>query len=128
MANDFPAEVKTFISANIKSVADLEVVLLLRENRNRCWTAKAVGERLATNRDMAALQLNKMRDRLLLVSTNEAVEECYQFQPVPHLEAVVEELATLYRERPVRVIAEIYTEPVDNVRTFADSFRLRKDK
>ncbi len=128
MANEFPAAVKAFVAANIKSVADLEVVMLLRDHRDRCWTANAVGKRLATNRDMAAMQLNKLRDRELLISTNEAAEESYQFQPAPHLEAVVEELATLYRQRPVRVIAEIYTEPVDSVRTFADSFRLRKDK
>ncbi len=128
MAQELSQSIKAFIAANIKSVADLEVILLLREFRDCPWTATAVGQRLATNRDMAAMQLNKFRDRSLLVLTDNSAEASFQFQPAPHLESVLDELATLFRERPVRVIAEIYTEPVDKVRSFAESFRLRKDR
>jgi hypothetical protein len=128
MPDEFPADIKQFISANIKSVADLEVMLLLREHRDRAWTAAEVSQKLATSKEMATIQLHRLCERDLLILSGAPPHELFQFQPAGNLEAKVESLACLYRERRVSVITAIYTDPVDNVRTFADSFRLRKDK
>lgn len=128
MSDEFSTEIRHFISANIKSVADLEVMLLLRENRDRTWTATTVSQVLATSTDMASMQLRGLHDRELLALIIDSTGESFQYRPAEHLEPQAEALAVLYRERRVSVITAIYSEPVDNVRTFADSFRLRKDK
>lgn len=128
MSDEFSTEIRHFISANIKSVADLEVMLLLRENRDRTWTATTVSQVLATSAEMASMQLRGLHDRELLALIIDSTGESFQYRPAEHLERQAEALAVLYRERRVSVITAIYSEPVDNVRTFADSFRLRKDK
>jgi hypothetical protein len=46
----------------------------------------------------------------------------------PALDAAVAQLAKDYAERRVSVITLIFSKPVDKLRTFADAFRLRKDK
>ena len=128
MTDDFPSEIRQFISANIKSVADLEAVLLLRKHRDRAWTAAEVSQTLATSQEMATAQLRGLHEREILALIVDSTGESFQYRPAADLEAKAEALASLYRERRVSVITAIYSEPVDNVRTFADSFRLRKDK
>ena len=46
----------------------------------------------------------------------------------PELDQAVVRLAKDYAERRVTVITLIFSKPVDKLRTFADAFRLRKDK
>ena len=128
MTDDFPFDIRQFISANIKSVADLEAVLLLRQNRDRAWTAAEVSQTLATSQEMATAQLRGLHEREILALIVDSTGESFQYRPAADLESKVELLAMLYRERRVSVITAIYSEPMDNVRTFADSFRLRKDK
>ncbi len=128
MTEDFPAACKAFLSAHISSVADLQVILLLHAHRDRLWTAAEVGQRLATNNEMAVFQLQKFRDHGLLVSSSDSSNNTFQFNPSSPFDSAITQLGELYNERPVRVIAEIYAGPMDKARTFADSFRLRKDK
>jgi hypothetical protein len=51
----------------------------------------------------------------------------YRFAPEsPHLVPLIDDLATLYRERPVSTIHAIYKTSADNLQHFADAFRIRK--
>lgn len=122
-----PDAVKRFLVENVNSVAKLEVLLLLRANRDTHWSAQAVSRTLCTTREMMAAQLADLQARGLLAS-NEASERLYRYEPkTEELDRTVAELDRIYRERRVSVIGQIYSAPVDKVRTFADAFRLRKE-
>lgn len=118
--------IRRFIAENIASVAQLEVLLLLRANPERTWTAEDVARSLYTGEPLIAAQLADWATRGLLISPD-GKPESYRYAPAtPELGELVSGLAEAYRVRRVSVITTIYTQPVDKVRTFADAFRLRK--
>jgi predicted ArsR family transcriptional regulator len=125
--NGLPDDVRQFITDNISSVAKLEVLLLLRNNPEPAWTAAAVAKALATSPEVMQTHLDEWLARGLL-QVSEASERGYRYSPKsPELDRTVRDLADLYQARRVTVITQIYSEPVDKVRTFADAFRLRKE-
>jgi hypothetical protein len=122
-----PDALKRFIVENVSSVAQLEVLLLLRAHRDTLWTADSVSRALYTTPEMMAAQLAELQTRGLLVAM-EAPQRQYRYQPKTNeLERMVADLDQVYKERRVSVISQIYAAPVDRVRTFADAFRLRKE-
>lgn len=128
MADDFPEDLKQFLAGHISSVAQLEALLLLRSRREHEWTADEVSRVLYTTADMATEQLNGLHARGLLAKKDGSGPRFQYWPATPELESQVSRLEATYRERRVAVITAIYSQPVDKVRTFADAFRLRKDK
>ena len=128
MAEDFPADVRAFIATHISSIAQLEMLLLLRSDPNKQWDVDEISKALYATAEMSAGQLaNLQACGLLAVSESAATR--YQYWPSsPELDRVVGKLAELYRDRRVSVITVLYSEPVNKVQTFADAFKLRKDK
>jgi hypothetical protein len=129
MADDFPEEVRRFILETINSVEQLEVLLLLRREAEQDWSAAAVGQALSTSTAAAGMRLTDLTSRGFLAATSAGSETTYRYASVaPERERLVDLLATTYAERRVAVISLIYSKPNDQVRAFADAFRLRKDK
>ncbi len=128
MTEAFPENVRQFIADYIDSVAELEVLLLLKGTSERSWSADDVGVSLCTSGEMAGTQLADLSARGLL-HTQAEIPPRYQYGPrTKELAHLVSMLDEIYQQRRVSVITMIYSKPVDKVRTFADSFRLRKDK
>ncbi|HEX7446969.1 MAG TPA: hypothetical protein VF306_05455 [Pirellulales bacterium] len=125
--NDLPDDVRRFLTGNISSVAQLEVLLLLRSNRDQAWSAEEVGRALYTVPEMMAAQLADLEAKGLLELTD-ASQPCYRYRPrLDELDAMVGRLAELYKQRRVAVISLMYAEPADKSRSFADAFRIRKE-
>jgi hypothetical protein len=128
MSDEIPADVRQFIIDHLNSVAQLEVLLLLRSDAQRDWSGEDVARALYTAADVTAGQLADLHARGLLAAA-EPPEARYRYGPrTSELGDLVARLADVYRERRVSVITLIYSKPVDKVRTFADAFKLRKDK
>jgi hypothetical protein len=128
MASGLPEDVKQFLQEHISSVAQLEVLLMLRNHGDRQWTPGEVSKALYTTPEMVAEQLADLCKRGLL-EVADGSEPHYRYAPAdPELDSQVGTLDTAYKERRVAVITFIYSQPVEKVRTFADAFRLRKDK
>lgn len=127
MDDAFPADVRAFIAEHISSIAELEMLLLLRSDPAKNWDVAEISKALYATPEMAAGQLSSLQNRGLLVASEEP-ENRYRYQPgSPELEGMVNRLAELYRDRRVSVITVLYSEPVNKVQTFADAFKLRKD-
>lgn len=127
--SDLPDDIRRFIAGNVSSVALLEVLLLLRSEREREWTADEVSRALYAAAGGMAGQLHDLVSKGLAYVTN-APEDRFRYRPNldDPLDDVISCLADLYKERRVAVISLIYSEPVDKARSFADAFRIRKDK
>ncbi len=127
MNHDFPADIKQFIADHIDTVAQLELLLLLRSDPAKEWTPQEAGSALYSAAEVIALQMADLQMKRLLAAGPR--EQTFLYRPAtPELASLVDELANLYRERRVAVITAVYTKPVDKIRSFADAFRLRKDK
>jgi hypothetical protein len=125
-SEEFPADVGRFITDHLDSVAQLEVLLLLRGDPARGWSTEDVSAALRMTTDMAREQLKVLADRGVLARLPDGVSHSYA-PATPELRGLIDKLATVYDERRVTVITMIYSKPVDKVRTFADAFRLRKE-
>lgn len=126
--SDLPDDIRRFIIANVPSVAQLEVLLLLRGEREKEWSPTEVSRLLYAAPDPIAAQLADLEAKGLLYLA-QGPEVRYRYRPGnDELDAVVGRLAELYKDRRVAVVSLIYSEPVDKARSFADAFRIRKDK
>jgi hypothetical protein len=123
---EIPTQLQLFLEERIHSVAQLELLLLLRSNPAKAWTLDEASRALAVPAEMAGSQLGELQVAGLLESMGNPSSLRYRPQ-TRELDELVASLAQLYQERRVSVITLIYSKPVDKVRTFADAFRLRKD-
>lgn len=125
MADEFPAEVKQFIAQNIESLAQLEVLLYLRQHKDRQIHPGEIASRLALTSEMGNVILADLVRRGCAVR----VEACFRFQPTSDdLGRLIDLLADAYRERRLAVTNEIYSRPIEKVKTFAEAFRFRKEE
>ena len=123
----FPEEVQRFLLENINAVEQLEVLLLLRADPGKEWTAADVGQGIYTSPAAAVMRLQDLAGRGLL-AVAAGPDPRYRYRPADSARArLVDLVAETYRERRVAVITLIYSRPSDRVQAFADAFRLRKD-
>lgn len=126
MLDDFPGNLKEFIARHIESVAQMEALITLRHDRERRWTSEEVASQLYITKDMCESMLSGLeRDGFLVRETNANVT--YRYQPSDDsVDETIAQLADIYHERSVAVVTQIYSRPIDKVKTFADAFRLRR--
>ena len=120
-------QVRAFIAAHVESVMALEALLLVAADPGRRWNGAALAQQLRIDATWAAAQLRAFADHGLLASDAAGGEFWYEPRS-PELSRTVSELARAYAERRVSVISLVFEKPVDQVRSFADAFRIRKEK
>ena len=127
MANDFPAEIEQFIAQHIESLAQLELLLLLRHESGRGWTCQELSKQLYVTPDVCASIVQDL-ERRGFISRDPANNDLYWYRSAgAETDQLIDQLAGLYQQRRVAVITQIYSRPVKNVQTFADAFRLRRE-
>ncbi len=125
MAEDFPAPLRQFIGQNLESLAQLEVLLHLREHPDRQIHPGEIASRLALTSEMAHTILADLVRRSFLAKTN----NCFRYQPASEeSRQLIDSLAEAYRDRRLAVTTEIYSKPLEKVKTFAEAFRFRKEE
>lgn len=123
----FSEELDKFIAAEIQSLEQMEILLLLSGNPHRWWTAHSVYEVVKSSPASVEERLEDLTRREILRSEGES-EIRYQFAPPSEqIWKAVNELREAYKERPVKVVQAIYSKPPDAIQEFARAFRVRKD-
>ncbi len=118
-----PNEVLQFLAANISSVEQLEILLLLRAGHERSWSAREIYQRVMTNVSSIRQSLEKLCEQEQVRQTGEGQ---YQFVTNPELERVLEQVARAYKEMPTRILSALYGKPTPEMKAFADAFKFRK--
>jgi hypothetical protein len=121
----WPANVDRFLRGSVRSVWELELLLLFHRQRTRSWTADELVRELRASILIVGAALDALQ-KAGLVSKNG--DEAYQFWPVsPELDQLVNDVAAAYANSPVAVTKAILSAPSSSVRTFADAFKIKKD-
>jgi hypothetical protein len=107
-------------------VEKLEVLLLLKREPLRAWDNDAVCQRLYTSAASSDRRLRDLVEQGLITVANEPIQ--YQYNSQSDNDRLVTELAEAYRMRSVAVISLIYSQTSNQVKAFADAFKLRKEK
>ena len=109
----------------LPSLEQIEIVLLLRRDRERAWSAPEVAQALGTPPESTAM-------RLFLLASNGAVTfdgggiPRYRYASDPSLEPLLEELSSVYATQRDALVALVGGQPADPLRSFADAFKLKK--
>ena len=128
MNRGIPEDVVTFLTDRIDSVEQLEVLLLLQQTPETEWTGESVARHLYREPTSVGRRLGVLRLQGLL-HASEGENPTFRYAPSSDtLDATVRRLATAYAERRVSVLAIIAGKPMDNVRAFADAFRIRREE
>jgi hypothetical protein len=124
--DDLPESVQKLIETHIKSVEELEVLLLLSAEPQKSWAPAEVFRVIQSNLNSIQLKLSKLAAQGLLSSTKgPEMLYCYS-NTKPELDAAVRSLREAYKVRPTRVIELIFANPNSQIRSFADAFKFRK--
>jgi hypothetical protein len=125
---EIPQQVRRFLSDHIESVVQMEILLLLHANPARAFSAADVGRELRIEPEWATTQLANLSARGIL-SADRVSDALYRYDPqTPQLDAAIAGLARAYTDRRVSIIGLIYSKPTDQLQSFADAFRLRREK
>jgi hypothetical protein len=123
MPDEIPAAVQQFVADHIRSIAQLELLLLMHRERQRSWTIADAAKELYTAVSMTEPMLESLR-AIGLVSLQ---GDQYQYAPKSKsLDQTVDDLAQLYQQRRVTIVNLIYSAPVQKLQDFADAFRIRR--
>jgi hypothetical protein len=122
-SDEIPDDLRDFIVNQIDSIAQLEALLLLKDNPEHDWTAEECARRLYIGEDEAAQVLASLAAQGFLTAS----ETIYRFGVRSPAEAeIAERLSNLYRQKLIPVTNLIHSKQ-NRVQQFADAFRLRKD-
>ena len=124
MSEGLSDNVKQFIAECIASVEQLEVLLHLYATAPRPWSAEAIAKDLYVAPESVQRRLVEFHEKGLLEKRE---GELYAFRPErQEADRTVHELSLAYKERRVAVINQIFSNPQDHLRSFADAFKFKK--
>lgn len=125
-----PEPVQTFLSRNIRSVEQLEVLLFLREHQAQTYTATEVAAALYCHETSISRQLHALSVLgLCKRERREGGQAKFGYHPSSQEQAdQVAEVAQAYEQRRVAVIRYIAEGPMDNVLALGRAFRLRDEE
>ena len=125
---DIPERVKAFVSGEIDSVVQLEILLLLHAGAGAEFSADDVARQLRIDPAWAGPQLAELCARGTLVCTP-GTPARYRYEPrTPELHQTISDLAQLYATHRVTLTTLIFSKPPGPLRSFSDAFRFRRDK
>lgn len=118
-------ELAAFVREHVRSVWAVELLLLLRRDRERRWAAADLVRELRASTPLVNDNLQRFERSGLAVRED---GDLWRYAPAaPVLDQLAERLEAAYRERPVTVI-NLIAAPPDPVQGLADAFKFRGDK
>jgi hypothetical protein len=121
-----PAAVRDFLARHIRSVEELEVLLLVSSDPARWWTPTEVYDSVRSSRQSIGQRLEAFMASGLLTKSGDD-PPTFRYTPEEKLRRAVDETAAAYRTWRVRVIEAIFASEVDPLKSFADAFKFRKE-
>jgi DNA repair protein RadC len=124
---EIPAPVVRFVAEHIKSLDQLELLLLLLQSPHRWWDAPSVARELMMDTDSARRVLERFASQnLLAIAVTGDVR--YRFQPgETRLREVAEAFDAAYRTNRLAILQLVTGRPQRSIRDFAKAFRIRRD-
>lgn len=116
-------DVLRFVSAAVKSVWSLELLIRMRQTSERIWRKDELVRELRASEQVIEQSLDNLQSIGLVAATS-----CggFRYHPAsPMLDDFAEGAQRLYREKPVAVINAVAASVDDKLRIFAEAFRLK---
>ena len=123
---ELSTEAKLFLRTHIQSLEQLEILAVMRGQREREWSVKAIYEAILSNEKSIVARLAQF-ESIGLVSATRDHPPAYRYAPSDAaLDSAVDATLQAYRERRVMVIETIFRPDSDPAKSFADAFRFKQ--
>lgn len=116
---------KAFLREHIRSVEQLEILLLVSSARRELWTVRDVNDVILSSETSVAHWLEALAAQGLLLR-DEGPPLVFRHATDPALAAQISELQLAYKTAPVRIIEAIYQKDADAAQSFADAFKFKQ--
>jgi hypothetical protein len=123
-----PASVEQFLRANIDSVDQLEILRIVVGDPTRPHDVHALTRTLQIPPADVEQHVKLLGARGLVTLAATGPLACQHGSQTGELRNQVEALVQLYLQRPVTLIKMVYEKPKDQLKSFVDAFRLKKEK
>lgn len=117
---EFSQRLRSFVGSYISSVEQADVLLLLRDDPQRAWSAEEISERLRSSRASISGRLRMLTEHRL--ASYDPDGRC-RYAAEPALDALVAEFKDAYERKRYSLIELIFSRPSDPMQSFADAFR-----
>lgn len=125
MSSPVSEPLKSFLGQRLSSLQHIEVVLLLRGDPGRSWTAPEVAAALGSAPETAAMRLFLLASGGLIAFEPSAIPRYRYAGTDPATDSLLQELTEVFQSSP-EALAAIIEAPRDPLRSFADAFKLKK--
>jgi hypothetical protein len=125
MPRPLPEDLVSFIQTHLISMWALRLMLTLKTDPDRTWTAQMLVRELRANDVLVSGLLDRFQLMGLSIKNDEDVW-CWR-PATPELETLAQGVAEAYAVTPFSVIQTIAAVPENRLRQFSDAFKLRKD-
>lgn len=117
--------IQALLRNSIGSTWSLEVLLTLLASEGRAWSEAELIRETHSSDTVITGAVSQLQSAMLVQRDPDGH---WRYAPqTPALDALVKQLALAYAKTPLAVIRALLSEPDQNLRNFANAFRLRKD-
>jgi hypothetical protein len=127
MSCDIPGEVIQFVRKHIRSLEQLEILVLLQGSRAREWSADDMDAVIRSTPESIGRWLEQFVQIGLVARTSPV--PTYRYAPAnAELERAAIALAAAYKLSRHRIIELVYSPGPSAIKSFSAAFRLRRDQ
>jgi hypothetical protein len=119
--------VERFLDSFADSAEQLQIMLLMRAEPTREWTAGELAAAAFSVPQSVQVRLERLRALGFAALASHDPPRFRWAVPDEETARTVNEVELAYRTNRVAVVNRIYARPADPLRSFADAFKLRRD-
>lgn len=133
-ARELPPDVQTLVCEHIESYEQLELLLIIRAEKESTWTEETLTTRLRIPVSLVRAALDGLESAGFVEVQGQGSEQRYLYlRQNDEVEATISSLTLAYRDNPIPIIKLMSANAIERLRTaalrtFADAFVLKKDK
>jgi hypothetical protein len=125
MAQAVSTELEQMIREKLSSIEQIDIVLLLRANPEKNWTAVDISRAFGTPQESTAMRLFLLASKGLILFGGSGIPT-YRYAGDGDSGALLDELSRVRSERPEALIGIAEGAAPDPVRSFADAFKVKR--
>jgi biotin operon repressor len=122
-----PFEVQHFVLERIKSIAQLEALIMMRNAPDTWWPSSSMAERLYISERACRAELDALREQGLLVAKQDDIGWRFRYAPASgELRELMDRLVYYYGKHLVVISNLIHSKPRTRLHEFSEAFSLKK--
>lgn len=119
-----PEEIRSFVYKYVTSLEQLEILFFLYNRFNKEYNAEMINQEIRSNVLSIEDKLENLFNKDLIV-LKDSKEKIYQYDPKNNkLDNLVKNVYLFYKNNYHTVVSLIYSKPMENILSFADSFKV----